>query len=177
MADDACEPTLVDAGVPSVHVFAVNDPTVPAELLHRAEVEVSRIFDDIGVAVIWMTAWPCEGRPPLTVRITAREMSEKVASPSTLGITPGERGERGVLAFVFYRRVAQASQKYSASIDKILAVTIVHELGHMLLPYGSHATSGIMSAEWDESHFRLATCGGLLFTPDGAALIRQGLTR
>jgi hypothetical protein len=177
MADENCGPTLVDARVPSVHVFAVNDASVPADLLHRAEAEVSRIFEDIGVAVIWTPAWPCGGQRPLIVRITAREMPERIVSPSTLGFTPGERGRRGVLAYVFYTRVAQASQKYLASIDKILAVTIVHELGHMLLPYGSHATSGVMSAKWDESHFRLATCGDLLFMPEVAAQIRNGLPR
>lgn len=176
-ADEKCGPLVTDSAVPSVHVFVVNEARVPADLLHRVEAEVSRIFDEIGVAMLWTTAWPCDGQRTLLVRITAREMPEKIVSSSTLGITPRNPGERGVRAYVFYRRVAQASQKYSASIDKILAVTIVHELGHMLMPYGSHAKSGVMSAKWDESHFRLATCGSLLFTPDGAAVIRSGLGR
>ena len=177
MADENCGQLPTDSAVPSVQVFAVNDARVPVGVLHRVQAEVSRIFDTIGVVVTWAPAWPCDGQRTLVVRITAREMPETMVSPSTLGITPSNPGERGTLAYVFYARVAQASEKYSASIDTILAVTIVHELGHMLMPYGSHAKSGVMSAQWNESHFRLASCGFLLFTPDVAALIRSGLGR
>jgi hypothetical protein len=177
MAGENCWQTPIDSAAASVRVFVINDARAPVNLLHRVEAEVSRIFDAIGVVVLWAPAWPCDGRHPLIVRLAAREMPETLVSPSTLGITPSASEGQGTLAYVFYARVVQASQKYSASVDKVLAVTIVHELGHMLLPYGSHAKSGVMSAQWDQSHFRLASFGLLLFTPDAAALIRSGLGR
>jgi hypothetical protein len=64
---------------------------------------------------------------------------EVKAADSVLGYTLAARGERGSWAYVFWWRLQRASQKFTTSIDKVLAVAIAHELGHMLLPDGKHA--------------------------------------
>jgi hypothetical protein len=57
------------------------------------------------------------------------------------------------------------------------AVAIAHEIGHMLLPDGKHAKSGLMAAPWDPSHFRSASAGLLLLSEASAELIRRELER
>ena len=47
----------------------------------------------------------------------------------------------------------------------------------VLLPDDSHAKHGLMEANWDSGHFRLASAGLLHFSQETAALIRQGLER
>jgi hypothetical protein len=72
---------------------------------------------------------------------------------------------------VFWSRVERASSSFTASLDRVLAVAIAHEIGHMLLPDGKHAKSGLMAAPWDPSHFRSASAGLLLFSEASAELI------
>jgi hypothetical protein len=69
--------------------------------------------------------------------------------------------------------VERASQAFTASLDKVLAVAIAHELGHMLLPSGKHSKFGLMRAPWDANHFRSASAGLLTFSDDSARRIRQ----
>lgn len=52
---------------------------------------------------------------------------------------------------------------------------IAHEIGHLLLPYDSHAGRGLMQGGWDRTQARRAEMGLVTFTPDEAALIWQRL--
>jgi hypothetical protein len=72
-------------------------------------------------------------------------------------------------------RVNAVSAGYHAATDVVLGAAIAHEIGHLLLPHDSHSKSGIMRAEWNQSDFRNAKSGGLLFTADQAAQIRGRL--
>jgi hypothetical protein len=74
---------------------------------------------------------------------------------------------------VFWRRVERASQKFSASLYHVLAISIAHELGHTILPKESHAARGLMEANWNSAHFRSASAGLLHFSSETAALIRR----
>jgi histidinol phosphatase-like PHP family hydrolase len=52
------------------------------------------------------------------------------------------------------------------------------EIGYMLLlSDDSHAKRGLVEANWNSGHFRLASAGPLHFAPEPAVLIRQGLQR
>jgi hypothetical protein len=57
---------------------------------------------------------------------------------------------------------------------------MAHEMGHLLLPYGSHAATGLMKAGWDNRQALLAATGSLTFEPSQTAQIRarlQGVAR
>jgi hypothetical protein len=97
--------------------------------------------------------------------------------PSVLGYTQIAPGKRGVRGYVFWRRVERASLAFTARLDHVLAVAIAHELGHMLLPNGKHAKSGLMGAPWDSGHFRAASAGLLGFSSDSAALIQREVAK
>ncbi len=151
-----------------------NEANVPSELVAMAQAEVARLFDDIGVSIAWVVEVPTSGEPLRVVSLTNWEPSAHIDA-SVLGYTQVAPGKRGLRAYVFWRRVEDASRKFTAGVDKILAIAIAHELGHMLLPDGKHAKTGLMQAPWDANHFRSAAAGLLLFSRETAQTIRWEL--
>jgi len=165
-ADEALAPVLVMVHTPA---------NVPPVIVDRTRDEVARLFGLIGVEIVWASHVPPPGTRVRIVSLVTWEPREDQIPPSALGYTLTAPGTRGILAYVFWPRVMRASEKYTARPDYVLAVAIAHEIGHMLLPDGSHATHGLMEAHWDSGHFRLASAGLLHFSQESAALIRQGL--
>lgn len=160
----------------TVVVMLQNDAGTPPDLVDRASREVTRLFSLIDIDIVWVTDVPADARLRV-VSLTNWEPNEQRVQPSVLGYTQIAQGKRGIRAYVFWRRVDQASQKFTASLDKVLAIAIAHELGHMLLPDGMHAKAGLMQAPWDASHFRSASAGLLAFSPDSAALIQREMAK
>lgn len=161
---------------PTLPVMLQNDANVDPDLAGKAQLEVTRLFDLIDVALMWVTEVPAAGTRLRVVSVTTWEPPERIPA-SVLGYTQVAPGKRGTRAYVFWSRVERASLSFTASLDKVLAVAIAHELGHMLLPDGKHAKSGLMAAPWDPSHFRSASAGLLLFSEASAELIRRELER
>jgi hypothetical protein len=92
-----------------------------------------------------------------------------------MGVALGTREQRGTLAYAFYRRIEDVTRSIGADIGLILGHVIAHEIGHLLLPYDSHARGGLMQGGWDQKHAKRAEMGLLTFTPEEAALIRHRL--
>jgi hypothetical protein len=137
--------------------------------------EVIRLYDLIGIEVIWVAEVPDPARRLRVVCLITHDgrPHEVKTADSVLGYTLVPHGGRGIRAYVFWWRVERASQKFTTSLDKVLAIAIAHELGHMLLPDGKHAKAGLMGASWDASQFRSAAAGLLAFSSDSAGLIRR----
>jgi hypothetical protein len=175
----ACVGLPADGGAqsisPPVLVLLRNDADVPPAVVARAQAEVVRLYGLIGVEVTWVTKVPEPGRRLRIVSLVAWEPPDPRIPESVLGVTNAGRGERGILAYVFWRRVEHASLKFTASLHHVLAIAMAHELGHMLLPDGSHAKRGLMEESWNSGHFRVASAGLLHFADDSAELIRRGL--
>lgn len=160
---------------PTVWAMLHNEAKAQEPLVDGVQAEVARLYALIDIDLIWVTKVPSPDKRLHVVCLVTWEPSENSLPSSALGYTLTSPGHRGILAYVFLRRVERASQKFKARVDNVLAVSIVHELGHMLLPDGSHAKAGLMQAPWDNTHFRLASAGLLLFSEETAALIRRGL--
>jgi hypothetical protein len=154
-----------------------NDANVPSELLERARGDVTRLFGLIDVDIAWVIDVPKPGTRLRVVSITTWEPPDQKVQPSVLGYTQVAPGKRGIRGYVFWRRVELTSLTFTARLDKLLAVAIAHEVGHMLLPDGSHAKGGLMRAPWDAGHFRAASAGLLTFSSDSAALIQREIAR
>jgi hypothetical protein len=157
-----------------VLVMLQNDAGVPAGLAAAAQAEVARLYGLIEVEVSWVTKVPEPGRRLLVVSLVTWEPGGTLPA-SVLGLTHGTHESRGTRAYVFWRRVERASSEFTAALHSVLAVAIAHELGHMLLPDGSHAKRGIMSEPWNNDHFRSASAGLLHFSRDSGELIRRRL--
>jgi hypothetical protein len=169
-ADSAAQP----AG-PGVLVILQNDAGVPPDIAAIAQAEVVRLYGLIGVDIAWVTKVPDPVRRVRVVSLVKWEPADDAVPASVLGLTPLDHEGRGYRGYVFWRRVERASQKFAASLNNVLAIAIAHELGHTLLPNGSHATRGLMEAHWNSAHFRSASAGLLHFSSETAALIRREL--
>jgi len=154
-----------------------NEANVPSELVERARGEVTRLFGLIDVDLTWVTDVPDPGTRLRVVSLTTWEPPDQKVQTSVLGYTQIAAGKRGVRGYVFWRRVERASLAFTARLDRLLAVAIAHELGHMLLPDGKHAKSGLMGAPWDAGHFRSASAGLLAFSSDSATLIQREVAK
>jgi hypothetical protein len=170
-ADGAAQPVG-----PVVTVLLQNDARVPSDVASRAQVEVTRLYRLIGVEVTWVTRIPPPGGGRArVVSLVTWEPAEGEVPPSVLGLTYGSREKRGYLGYIFWQRVVRASQKYKAALYNLLAAAIAHELGHMLLPDGSHSRQGLMAEPWNDTHLGSASAGLLHFTAGTGRLIRRGL--
>jgi hypothetical protein len=163
--------------VRGVPVMLQNDANVPSELVEQAKGEVTRLFALIDVGITWVIDVPEPGTRLRVVSLTTWEPSDKKVQPSVLGYTQIAPGKRGVRGYVFWRRVERASLTFTARLDRLLAVAIAHELGHMLLPNGKHAKSGLMAGPWDSGHFRAASAGLLAFAGDSALLVQREVSK
>jgi hypothetical protein len=57
-------------------------------------------------------------------------------------------------------------------LNALLAYTLAHEMGHLLLSSAGHSSSGIMTLQWDLRKIRLACTGSLSFLPEQSGKIR-----
>jgi hypothetical protein len=150
------------ASPPSIAVGAYNQAGVAADTLARAKSEVTRIYGDVGVDVIWMD--PEAVAPPgafaMQVRIRARAVN---TSRAVMGAVLGD-AETGWLAFVYYDCVLRSAHEREQDVARLLAYAMAHEMGHLLLPRPAHSPSGIMRSGWNGDDLRHIASGSLHFT-------------
>jgi hypothetical protein len=157
-----------------VLVLLQNDAKAPDHVTAAARAEVVRLFDLAGIEIAWVTSVPPpEIRLRVVSLVTWEPREEKMVS--VLGLTYGNHRTRATRGYVFWRRVERAASRFTAALPNVLAVAIAHELGHMLLPDGTHASQGIMTAPWNSEHFGWASAGLLHFSRETAALMRRRL--
>jgi hypothetical protein len=73
---------------------------------------------------------------------------------------------------VLINRVNGVADGYRVSPFVVLGAAIAHELGHLLISK-EHSASGIMQPYFNQSDFRSAREGRLLFTSAQAVAVRQ----
>ena len=94
-------------------------------------------------------------------------------SEATLGFAylPSPAG-RAFMATIFYDRVKDQAEDGMASVSQILAYTMAHELGHLLLRTAAHTSVGVMRSSWTAQDLRCADRGSLAFTTRQGELMR-----
>jgi hypothetical protein len=165
----------VDAsdGMASVLLCLANEAGVSSDIVRDARQEVIRIYAQIGVRVIWAEQVTGSPKDPLIIIIPPT--TGQWVGPTALGLALRGANSSGRLAYVFYDRIQPLARKYQMSDAALLGSAIAHEIGHLLLPYGSHSSSGLMQGEWDNRQFLLARAKVLRFTAQQAELIRAHL--
>jgi hypothetical protein len=157
---------------PQVFVVFLNVAKLSAGLVERAQTEVSRIFKEIDIEIVWVAEIPRDYQRVRVLSVTGYEPSSSEAAGTVLGFTQTVPEGRGTRAYVFYPRIVRMAQKFNVMLEKLLAVAMAHELGHMLMPDASHGAQGIMRAPWDYFDLRAASNGRLRFSKESAGLIR-----
>lgn len=164
-------PVAASGGMPSVSLYVANQAGLSSDVVRDARLEVMRIYGQIGVEVIWAEHPGGGPNDPLVIIIRATW----VGPAGTLGFALRGTNSPGRVAYVFYDRVQPLAAKYRMSDGSLLGVAMAHEIGHLLLPYGSHSPSGLMQGKWDDRQLLLARAGLLRFTAQQAWRIRAHL--
>jgi hypothetical protein len=159
--DDATGPTVV------VEIF--DQAGLASEVLSQAKHHVSRLYSDVGVAVVWTDAGAKQTPRRFVIRLIIRP---KPPRSRMMGNALGNPSGTGGTAFVYRDRVLDVARARDLPAARVLAYAMAHEIGHLLLPYPSHAVSGIMSADWDGTDFEQMRADSLRFTPAHASAIR-----
>jgi hypothetical protein len=154
----------------SLQVLLKNDAGVPAGVLEQAKRDAIRVFDRSNINLEWIEDGPYQSGS-LTLRIIAKAIGTKSRNRSVVGIAPGTREARGIIAYAFYERIQTYSAELALEISQMLGHVMAHELGHLLLPYDAHSFTGVMRGAWDLAQARQATAGLLTSTPEQAELI------
>jgi hypothetical protein len=149
------------------------------ETLLRAEVEADQIFRHAGVEVAWRhcyraatpsgTQCPDIGPSTPALRLIShfRLVPDQIRA-NTMGFSIGN------MMTVSYEQAERIARSGAGPLTEILAVTIVHEFGHLLLG-NVHSVSGIMRARLGQRDFELAHNGWLSLHPLQAATLRKEL--
>jgi hypothetical protein len=150
-----------------ISLQVVADARVPRDVVERAKPETARIYQHVGIDVVFVDEPSAD---TLTVRVVETPMKE--AKGSAMGVAPRSGSQIGRLVYAFYGRVDAYAQQHAKPIAQVLGHVMAHELGHLLLPHGSHAKSGIMTAEWDRKQIEQIGRGWLSFTREQEEAIR-----
>ena len=145
-----------------------NDAKFRRNAIEAAQELVSGIYAHTGVHLIWTNQ-----DPQLRV-VLKRQVSAEITrqAQDAMGFTPGTDDVRGRIAFVLINRVNEVADGYRVSPFIVLGAAIAHELGHLFTSKEHHVT-GIMQPYFNQSDFRNAREGRLLFTSGQAEAVRQ----
>jgi hypothetical protein len=148
----------------------------PAAIVDKAEGELTRVFDEIGVHVEWVRAdRRADSTEAVRIILVAREAGDlRHTRHAVMGATIWTE-EGTPVVYMFYRRVEAEAQRYTVSLALVLACALAHEVGHVLMPEGGHTEAGLMRAFWNRDDFNSADRGQLRFVPEQAALMRASV--
>ena len=187
LAGPAAASTGQDGDAIAVDVRLVLDNVrVDASTIAEAKTEVARIYQAAGITIVWNGAGETDEEPSeqflersLIILIRGGDSAVRLLLPeSSLGRALSTPGQRGRVAFIYWNRVQKVAIKYlnyRVLVERMLAIAMAHEIGHLLLPPG-HSNDGLMKSEWEVRDFVLASRGSLLLSTEEGQRIRDRLT-
>jgi len=183
----SCPAPGVEAfGGREVTVRVYNYAKAPSATLAKAQTAAEGVIRGIGIKTVWLDctrsveepgSQPICAKPSgpthLVLNVIPRSM-KKPWSESRLELGSAVLDPEGYsrYAYVFFDRVKEMAKLNNCYLSTLLAYAMVHEIGHLLLGSGSHASSGIMTASWKRAKLRKAQTGGLRFNEAQARRMR-----
>ena len=127
---------------------------VPPDVLAQAKTVVSRVFGEIGVDAAWMDVagftreMPSENaarqafvHSVVQVNVISPDMHKMLGRKNSVLGGAGSGTRRIWIAFA---RIQQSARLAQADVSDVLGYVIAHEIGHVLMPAGQHALTGLM---------------------------------
>jgi len=152
-----------------------NQVDAAAVALSSAAPRLEAIYRAVGLRAVWVET-PLAGNGDafgVMVVLTTARLSKQGAEQNVLGVAPESAARCGRVAYVFWDRVADYAVGRRQDVAVVLAMVIAHEIGHLLLPAGSHTMVGVMRAEWRDDDFAYAKSGRLGFSKAEGARMRE----
>jgi hypothetical protein len=165
-----------------VTVLLHNYAHLPRQILTEAEDRVSLIFRKAGVKVTFADC-PLNAEDPVLYPgcpevVDGTQLFLRIfPTTSTKMDRGGESFVAARIANIFWNRVEEQAQRLNVHAPRILAHTVAHELGHLLLGSNSHSPTGIMTARWEAQVLVRICQDGLFFNGQQCELIRREIRR
>jgi hypothetical protein len=169
----------------TIIIRSYNNFGVPAADLAAAREHARTILQDAGVNVVWTDCWVGEGRKAdeptrcqepvrgdIVLRLqknTQTDASRFVSMGFSLVGTPDAAP---FLATVFVDRAESVARSAGVDGRRMLGLAIAHEIGHVLLNSNSHASNGLMRADWSQRELRRKDAAAWTFAGADAERIR-----
>jgi hypothetical protein len=157
---------------------------LPTKPLARVQSLVSAYYHEIGVETQWQAVMQPLRQPSemalaantqdLTVIILSGPMVLGKSWPDhAVGSAATAAGAYGRIAYILYDRVVTAALGAGWDPVDFMSVVMAHEIGHLLLPHGSHTPDGLMRANWGVADLRSVDRSTLRFSAEQAEQMRQ----
>jgi hypothetical protein len=177
-----------------VPIVVYDSAGVGPKTLSAAESITSKILFAAGLDARW-SAGPVSDVPRLGLDFTARTPAEcaGAADPQFLRVQliahapaalpapaialslPCARA--GIQVIIYTDRVAKVSEANAPTFGRVLAYTMAHELGHVLLHSAEHEDGGLMKALWSKSDWQRAAVSIVSFSPAQSRQIMGALRK
>lgn len=181
----ASERPVADQSVTvQIHDYA----QVPNDSLSSASAMVARLYEKIGVRIEWIGVLRKGDRRAKSERreetsrhaiaqITILILTPKMAAKSpvaegVLGFAAVADQGMGRICYAIFDRVRSVALSIPTDESQVLGFVMAHEIGHLLLPRGSHSTNGLMRDHWDVRDMRRIDLLKLQFSEAQTSLIR-----
>jgi hypothetical protein len=158
---------------------------VPAADLVAARQAAQAILQQAGVNIVWADCWvgdqqpavaPARCQEPVGGDIVLRMQKVGEADRSkfvSMGFSViGTTDAPPFLATVYADRVESVAQGAGIDARRVLGLAIAHEIGHVLLNNSTHASSGLMRADWSRNELRRNDAASWRFLDTEAARVR-----
>jgi hypothetical protein len=152
---------------------------VSADALFTARQHVARIFAAAGIGVEWhepgRSSSCSAGHPELQVGLVEKAERKRQVQDGAMGLAIPGPTLAGALAYIFFDSVHRTARTNHLDPAAMLGHAMAHELGHLLLPYGSHSPNGLMRARWQTRDFKALTDQRLLFSAEESGVMKARL--
>ena len=184
LSSAAERPAVEQSVTVQIHDYA----QVPNDSLSSATAMVSRMYEKIGVRLEWTgvlrqgdrraksehredTSQPAVAQ--MTIIILTPKMAAKgQVAEGVLGFAAVAVEGMGGICYAIFDRVRAVALSIPTNESQVLGFVMAHEIGHLLLPRGSHSTRGLMRDNWDVRDLRRIDLMRLQFSEEQAGLIR-----
>jgi hypothetical protein len=170
---------------PTVRIHDYANIALPT--IQYAQRLVTKLYAAAGIALRWAPAVRYShdphvdigpaGTEDLSVLVLNRRMADHYTSSRDIAgfAAVGNDESQGRIAYVLYDRVEAAARSCRCPVADVMSLVIAHEIGHLLLPRGSHSTVGIMRKRWHHAELRSMHRRAVQFTSGQAEQIRHRL--
>jgi hypothetical protein len=163
-----------------------NNVEVPPADLAAAREYAQVILQEAGLNVVWADCWVGKRQTPdaparcqqsvggdIVLRLQKTNGSDGARFVSMGFSLVGIEGAAPFLATVYVDRATSVARGAGIDARRVLGLAIAHEIGHVLLNSNSHASSGLMRADWSRHELRRKDFAAWTFADTDAARLRS----
>ena len=174
-----------ESEAPDVRIRIHDYARIADDVLAQAQERVTDIYKTIGVQMRWqITVCPPDPSAPAAALTEASDfvlivlsphMSRRLkVAPDVLGMAVVPPHGGGRIAYVLFDRITRVARAARSDVTDVLGRVMAHEIGHLMLPDGSHSGSGLMRADWNIKELHRPRHSAFEFTvPQGEAIRRR----